>query len=595
MPKRREPVEEEVELANRIWELCKEGTLLQDSRGRPSYILALNLARFLLSKAYEAGFDDPLAEIDWDAVVDCELEYSEMIREYQRWLSDNVGKPKSIDSIVYSQIDVLRMDIESIKHAISQLESLTPDQLAEMGLTEKDRQRQLEELRSNLAKLEAELKRLERQRVARRVRVRARAPEREKTRKLIEFAVKKPETMLGRYVRQTVLGEFIVRKPAPPPPPPVSEEEALKEAQRAYSEFMSFHNELESKLRPVSDRINELIKQLHNVEKQFKEASEAGDLERLRQLLPDAERVQKELSEAFEGAKKLLQETLPAIHEWRRRKDEVLRRLFELKRSAPGKAEEIQKLIAEISALSTPDVRWEAPPEWKRKDEAGIMERARSIVKRLGSRIAELEYRQRRVEVLKRKLKEVLRYEDFLDKLRERLRYRGVPSEVISMFIGEVEEDLRQAYEEVEYAELEDTIARFILHFKVEFIPLHFTVLYAHLLTAEGVRVDHPRQILLHGMWVRPRVHYLKPRFDSWASDCAKTGYTVKYKPITIKPGKTHLIVDPAVAIESVIVAVRDDTIYLVNAPAIGYVYDPDAKYVEYYHYLPCPLLDMAR
>ena len=596
MPKRREPTEEEVELANRIWELCKEGTLLQDSRGRPSYILALNLAKFLLSKAYEAGFDDPLAEIDWDAIIDCELEYSEMIREYQRWLSDSVGKPKSIDSIVYSQIDMLRMDIESIKHTISQLESLTPDQLAEMGLTEEDRQRQLEELRSNLAKLEAELKRLERQMIKRRVRVRARAPEREKTRKLIEFAVKRPETALGRYVRQTLLGEFIVRKPAPPPsPPPVSEEEALKEAQRVHSEFMSFHNELEGKLRPVSDRINELIKQLHSLEGQFKEASDAGDLERLKQLLPDAERVQNELSEAFEEAKKLLQETLPAIREWRRRKDEALRRLFELKRRAPGKAEEIQKLIAEISALSTPYVRWEAPPEWVRKDEAGITGRARDLVKRLRSRIAELEYRQRRIGVLKRKLKDVLRFEDFINKLRERLEYYGVPADVASMFIGEIEEELRQAYEEAEYAELEDTIARFILHFKTEFIPLHFTVLYAHLLVARGVRVDHPRQILLYGMWVRPRVHYLKPRFDSWASDCARAGFTVVRKPITIRPGKTHLIIDPAISLESVIVAVRDDTIYLVNAPAIGYVFDPDTKYVEYYYYLPCPLLDMAR
>jgi predicted nucleic acid-binding Zn-ribbon protein len=595
MPKRRKPTEEEVELANRIWELCREGTLLQDSRGRPSYILALSLARFLLSKAYEVGFDDPLAEIDWNAIIDCELEYSEMIREYQRWLSDSVGKPKSIDSIVYSQIDMLRMDIESIKHTISQLESLTPDQLAEMGLTEEERQRQLEELRSNLAKLEAELKRLERQVVTRRVRVKARAPEREKTRALIEYAIKRPETTLGRFVRQTVLGEFIARRPAPPPPSPVSEEEALKEAQRVYSEFMSFHNELEAKLKPISDKINMLVGQLHSLEKQFMDASEAGDLERLKRLLPDAERVLKELSEAFEEAKKLTQETMPAIHEWRRRKDEALRRLFELRRGAPGKAEEIQKLIAEISALSAPQVKWEAPPEWARKDERGIMERARSLFKRLTFRIAELEYRQRRVGVLRRKLKDVLRYEDFINKLRERLGYYGVPADIASMFIGEAEEELRQAYEEVEYAELEDVIARFILHFKTEFIPLHFTTLYAHLLVARGVRVDHPREILLYGMWVRPRVYYLKPRFDSWASDCERVGCTVVQKPITIRPGKTHLIIDPAVAIESTIVAVRDDTIYLVNAPAIGYVFDPDARYVEYYYYTPCPLLDVAR
>jgi hypothetical protein len=50
-------------------------------------------------------------------------------------------------------------------------------------------------------------------------------------------------------------------------------------------------------------------------------------------------------------------------------------------------------------------------------------------------------------------------------------------------------------------------------------------------------------------------------------------------------------VIDPGVAVESAIVAVADETIYLVNAPAIGYVYDPDSRYVEYYYYSPCTLL----
>jgi ElaB/YqjD/DUF883 family membrane-anchored ribosome-binding protein len=590
MRKKKRVTDEVVELANLIWGECREGSLLQDSRGRPSYILALNLAKFLLEKAYEAGFDDPLSEIDWRAIVDCELEYSEMIGSYERWLRDHVGRTKSIDKIVYSEIDVLRLNIESLKDTIRSLESLSSTELAEMGLTEEERQRQLEELRSDLAKLEAELKRLERQKMLkRRVKVVARVPEREVTRKLIEYAVKRPETPLGRRVRQTMLWE-IPRKPVEKEvPPPVSEEEVFKEAQRIYSEFMSFHNELVNKFKPVSERINSLIKQLHSLEGQFKDASEAGDLERLRALLPGAEKVEKELGEAFEEADKLLHETLRVRNEWRSRRTEVIRKLFELKRKAPGRADEIHKMALELSELSEPYVRWEFPPEWVYGDKASIKSRAKSLVKRIKSRIAELEYKGR--AVVKRKLKEVMRYEDFINKIRDRLEYYGVTSEVISRFIGETEAELRKTYEEADYAELEEILAMYVMYFKSEYLPVHFTTLSANLLVNKGVRVDHPRQILLYGMWIRPRIYYLKPRFDSWIRDCITADFTVRNKPITIKPGKTHLIIDPGVNIESAVVALADDTIYLVNAPAIGYVYDPDNKYVEYYYYPSCTLL----
>jgi predicted nucleic acid-binding Zn-ribbon protein len=591
MSKRRGYTAEELELARLIWDECREGSVIRDSTGRPSYILALNLARVFLSKAYEAGFDDPLSEIDWRAIIDCGLEYSEMIAEYERWLRDNVGRTKSIDQIVYSEIDMLRLDIESLKNAIKSLESLSSGELAEMGLTEEDRQRQLDELRSNLAKLEAELKRLEEKRMRRmRARVVVRAPERERTRKLIEYAVGKPETRLGRYIRQTVLGEFIARKPVPAPTAPVSEEDVFREAQRIYSEFMSYHSGLVDKFKPVSERINTLIKKLHDLEKQFKEASEAGDLERLKQLLPEAEKVEKELAESFREAGKLRSETRAERAEWRSRKVDVVRRLFELKRRAPGKSSEIGKMASEISELSPPDVKWEVPPEWVYSDQASIMSRAMSLVKRARSRIAELEYRGRAVPV-SRKLKEVMGFEDFLNKLRERLDYYGVPAEAVSMFIGEVEADLRRDYEEADYAELEEVLARLVMYFKTEYIPAHFIILPARLLAGRGVRVDHPREILIYGMWVKPRISYLKPRFDSWVRDCTVSGYTVKNKPITIKPGKTHFVIDPGVAVESAIVAVADETIYLVNAPAIGYVYDPDSRYVEYYYYSPCPLL----
>jgi hypothetical protein len=595
MSKRRGYTAEELELAQLIWDECREGSVIRDSTGRPSYILALSLARVLLNKAYEAGFDDPLYEIDWRAIIDCSLEYSEMIAEYERWLRDNVGKTKSIDQIVYSDIDMLKLDIESLKDAIKNLESLSSQELAEMGLTEEDRQRQLDELRSDLAKLEAELRRLEIQKMLRkRARVVVRAPEREKTRRVIEHAVKSPETRLGRYMRQMILGEFIARKPAPAPTAPVSEEDVLKEAQRIYNEFMSYHNGLVNKLKPISEKINALIKKLYDLEKQFKEASEAGDLERLRQLLPEAEKVDKELAESFIEAGRIKSMTKTERAEWRYRKAEVVVKLTGLKRRAPGKSSEIDKMISEISGLSQPDVKWEVPPEWMFSDQASIMSKVMSLVKRIKSRIAELEHRGR-VATLSKKLKEVMGFEDFLNKLRERLDFYGVPAEVASMFIGEAEADLRHEYEEADYGELEEVLAKFITYFKTEYIPSHFTVLNAPLLTGSGVRVDHPREILIYGMWVKPRITYLKPRFDSWIKDAMASGYTVKYKPITIKPGKTHFVVDPGVAIESVIVAVADKTIYLASVPAVGYVYDPESKYVEYYYYSPCTLLSSER
>jgi hypothetical protein len=595
MSKRRGYTDEELELAQLIWDECREGSVIRDSTGRPSYILALSLARVLLRRAYEAGFDDPLYEIDWRAIIDCSLEYSEMISEYERWLRDNVGKTKSIDQIVHSDIDMLRLDIESLKDAIKNLESLSSQELAEMGLTEEDRQRQLDELRSDLAKLEAELRRLEVQRMLKmRARVTVRAPERETTKKVIEYAVKRPETRLGRYMRQMILGEFTVRRPAPAPTAPVSEEEVFKEAQRIYNEFMSYHNGLVSKLKPISERINALIKKLHDLEGQFKEASEAGDLERLKQLLPEVEKIDRELAESFIEAGRIKSMTKTERAEWRYRKAEVIVKLAELKRRAPGKSSEIDKMISEISELSQPDVKWEVPPEWMFSDQASIMSKVMSLVKRIKSRIAELEHRGR-IATVSKKLKEVMGFEDFLNKLRERLGFYGVPAEVVSMFIGEVEADLRHEYEEADYGELEDVLARFVAYFKTEYIPARFTVLYANLLTGSGVRVDHPREILMYGMWVKPRITYLKPRFDSWIRDITVSGYTVKYKPITIKPGKTHFVVDPGVAVESVIVAVADKTIYLANAPAIGYVYDPESKYVEYYYYSPCTLLSSER
>jgi hypothetical protein len=106
-----------------------------------------------------------------------------------------------------------------------------------------------------------------------------------------------------------------------------------------------------------------------------------------------------------------------------------------------------------------------------------------------------------------------------------------------------------------------------------------------------GVRVAHPNPIWIHGLYVRPRIKYLIPRFESWAEDNRKIGARVEFKPITVRQGVTHLIVDPDVELENLRVAVRGMTIALVNAQAIGYVADSVNRYVEYYYYPMCSMI----
>jgi hypothetical protein len=301
-----------------------------------------------------------------------------------------------------------------------------------MGLTEEERQRQLEELRLDLAKLERELKRLEEQRL-RRQRARAvKAREREVTRKLVEFAVKQPETKLGRYMRQTVLAEF-TRRPAPPAQP----------AQPA----------------------------------------------------------------------------------------------------------------PQPPPQPAPQPAPPAPPEAKQP---------------------------------KRVVKNLMTYEEFTRRVAEMLEFYGLPAELVSQLLREIESDLRHMYEELSY---EEALGKIIMYTRDEYIPTRLTIVPARALAERGVRVDYPREILIYGMWVRPRISYFTPQFEMWLADCRALGYEVAVKPITIRPGKTHLIVDPTTDINEVLVAMVAGTIYLVSVPAIGYVFDPDARYVEYYHYRSCPLL----
>ncbi len=418
---------EEMELARLIWDECKEYDLLQDSRGKPSYIRALNLAKTLLRKAYDIGLTDPISEIDWRAIIDCRLEYSELLSEFERWLRDNYGRTKSMDSIVYSKIDVLRQDIQLLKETMRALEEATPEELAELGMTEEDRARKLEELRLSIEKLEKELRRIEESKTRREKSMRAfKAPERERTRTLFEYAIQKPETRLGRVLRQTMQFEHVRRLEKTPETPP----------------------------------------------------------------------------------------------------------------KVPGTAPSPRPAI--------------------------------------------------------RKIKDVISFDEFVKRITEYLSYHGIPLEIINELLRSIEQDLIYDYNEHDYKQLETIYAKVLMYFVNEHLPTHFSIVPALMLREMGTRVEHPREIHLYGIKTKPRIDYLRPQFNSWINDCISVGMTVKYKPITIKPGKTSLIIDPSVPLESALVALREGTVFLINAPAIAYVFMPEEKYVEYYYYIAFTYLNSA-
>jgi hypothetical protein len=189
------------------------------------------------------------------------------------------------------------------------------------------------------------------------------------------------------------------------------------------------------------------------------------------------------------------------------------------------------------------------------------------------------------------KIKDVMTYEQFINKVVEFLRYAGLIDDVISEVLRINEQELRIDYETVSYQDIEESFNWLASWIAGEYIPANFEIVTVGKLQAMGVRVAHPNPIWIHGLYIRPRIKYLIPRFDSWAEDNRKIGARVEFKPITVRHGVTHLIVDPDVELENLRVAIRGMTIALVSAQAIGYVADSVNRYVEYYYYPMCLMI----
>jgi len=161
------------ELAEIIWDECREGNALLDSRGVPNYIKAVGLARTFLNIAKEVGIEDPLHDVDWKAIIDCSLEYGELINEVKRYLY-TAFSPEAPAKVYEraSEIDLkdyLRMELSRIEHDMDYLQSLSPEELQEQGMTEEDRKKLIDDLTRERAEILQKLRELERPKPARRV------------------------------------------------------------------------------------------------------------------------------------------------------------------------------------------------------------------------------------------------------------------------------------------------------------------------------------------------------------------------------------------------------------------------------------------
>jgi len=89
----RVPEAEVEELARRIWETFRGRKITLDVAGRPNYFAVRALARRLLELAYSYGVEDPLHEIDWEAVLDPDVSREENLRLFEDYLA-SVGRKR---------------------------------------------------------------------------------------------------------------------------------------------------------------------------------------------------------------------------------------------------------------------------------------------------------------------------------------------------------------------------------------------------------------------------------------------------------------------------------------------------------------------
>jgi hypothetical protein len=174
-----------------------------------------------------------------------------------------------------------------------------------------------------------------------------------------------------------------------------------------------------------------------------------------------------------------------------------------------------------------------------------------------------------------------VKFEEFLDRVRELLYAKGVPRVIVEQFISDMDEYIKSVYEKTGYKDPLLALGEISIYFVRNYIPEKFTLVNAMFLRASGVDVRHAYVRLVHAT----------SSFISWLNNLRERGWRVEEKLVYIRPGKTNIILDPDTPIEYFTVALRGLTIALTNTQALIYIIDHEEKSLEYYFYPKCDLL----
>jgi len=173
-------------------------------------------------------------------------------------------------------------------------------------------------------------------------------------------------------------------------------------------------------------------------------------------------------------------------------------------------------------------------------------------------------------------------FEEFLDLVRELLQAKGVPRAVIEWFINEAVEDVRTIYEEKAKINPLEALGEVRFYFSKSYILEKFNLVGVVFLRVSGVEVRYASAPLVYAL----------SAFSNWIRDESEHGWIVENKLVDIRPGKTHIVLDPATSLQDFVVALRGLTIALTSVPALIYTSDIENKRTTYYFYPKCELFE---
>jgi len=151
-------------LADRLWDKWEGRRVTLDSRGRPNRLVFTNFLARAIRIAYEAGVPDPYKDIDWETIIDPDLNQAENLSVIEQRLGARAGRRprapgETEEGMLRSQIEGLEREIEELNFEIEFGETtggerLTPEQVESARRRRAELEAQLEELRRRLERLE---------------------------------------------------------------------------------------------------------------------------------------------------------------------------------------------------------------------------------------------------------------------------------------------------------------------------------------------------------------------------------------------------------------------------------------------------------